>query len=362
MKGRHHLDNPSVYMVDSIDGSKTGAAGISTPTWNPTLGGITQDGNLEWTTVAIGFSKPTSQTVIKNTTWKPGKVYEFGNTVLPTTLNGTRYRLTRIKKFGVFKSTIQPNWTIHPGNVATKDGPRSWYIHPPRDFDIDELDMNIQNVYGVAAHFYGRGSGDNEVPTKFTLKNGTIEQGPGDSFRSHAVRIYSQRDITLQGLTLKTKGLESSGIEVNYSKDVKIFGNTIETKGAHKFNRHQLSAAVMVVHTNEARLEDNTIHSGRGWGGIYLGGSKGLIQGNTVYTQSVVTNHYGIMGGGNGHVFRNNRVEADPGQGMRVGGDDNLMENNEIIMWSGAPNHDIGYYSLDGIRLNDYWGGSTSST
>ena len=252
---------------------------------------------------------------------------------------------------GYVSGPQQPNWTVPPGSVNTADGALSWGINYDTDMHLDVADIRPQNVHGVTAHIYAN-------PSSVAIINGTITQGAGGSFSSHGVSVVDQETALLEGLTISTHGLESAGIWVNYSSNVMVSGNSITTTGEHKFNRHQLSAAVNVLSSQHSTIEGNEVHSGEGWGGILQTGADGVIHDNTVYTSSVITNHYGIIASGTDHLVRHNTIHADPGQGLRVDGQRIIADDNDITIYSVAPNQDIGRFSLDGIRVNDYWNGT----
>jgi hypothetical protein len=106
-------------------------------------------------------------------------------------------------------------------------------------------------------------------------------------------------------------------------------------------------------------IRNNTVNSGKGWGGIYCTGNspdgRHLIEDNDVTTNSVIVNHYGIAVWSDDCIIQRNTIFCDPGQGLRADGYRNLVDSNNITLWSCEPDWDIDRFSLDGIRLNDYW-------
>ncbi len=336
------IPNAAAYTLLSVGSVIGGASGPIQPAWNTTLGGLTVDNLVTWQTVAVGTTDAPSL-------WTANKAYVIANTVRSTNTPGVIYEAVKIKQATpVLSGTTEPNWTPLTGNVNTPDGLLSWKILPPTDVHVDLVDIVPVGISAITAG-YRNG---------LIIKDGRIEQGAGAGFRCHGIDAINQTNMTTKNLNVSTNGLESSAFQIRYSNTIAIHGNNVKTTGAYKFDRHQLSAAVGVYNTTDSNIYNNTVFSGRGWGGIFVGGNIGVVTENYVFTESVITNHYGIMGYGNNYILENNNVICDPGQGMRVDGNNNTIENNDITIRSVAPNWDIGRFSLDGIRVNDYWNGT----
>jgi hypothetical protein len=334
------VDNGCFYHLESFGAVKTGLSGLNQPTWNTQLGSITLDGNVAWMAVATGST-------INPSTWQANKAYGLTQLVRPIVATGVIYEAVRIK-CGAISGATEPNWIKPPGSLNTPDGTLSWYQSPPTDIHIDNVDVLPTGIYG----FYGFGK------KNITIKNGRIQQGAGRGFASHAIYSSSFQNLIHEDLDIETVGLESLAIQSTYSTNVDVIGNRVETKGNYKFNRHQLSAAVSIFNSDNTYVARNVIKGGEQWGGIFVNGNTGIIEDNDVHTTSVITNHYGISAYGNNWLVVHNNVVADPGQCMRVDGGSNIMEDNYLTIKSVAPNWDIGRFSLDAIRINDYWNGT----
>ncbi|OVE78061.1 hypothetical protein BVX98_01470, partial [bacterium F11] len=345
---RSTMENGSSFLLDNINLIRTGTSGSTEPQWNTTLGSLTRDGNLEWRATSKGtLGDPNS--------WKPGTVYEYDKSVVqPTTPNGVSYTLARIRVPGSISGMEEPSWPGPENTADIRDGDLTWKIQPDTDVFLDLVDLRTYEVYGVHVEFYNNGGN----PARFTLKNGFIEQGDGAGYRNHAVKVYGGDGVTVDNLIIHTRGVETSGFYTTYSKNVTVENSTVTTLNPITFNRHQLSAAIHASESSLITFKNNFVDSGEGWGGIFNSGANGLIQGNTVYTQSVITNHYGIVNYGEDTKTLRNVIVADPGQGLRIDGLRSSAEYNDITIKSVAPNWDIGRLSLDGIRVNDYWNGS----
>jgi hypothetical protein len=324
------------YRLVAVGGVKKGTSGNTEPEWPPELSAEITDGALTWK------AHKTSIVERPRNAWQPGAAYGLGGMVHPRVANGYAYKVVRIRVDGAGSGPTPPAWTVPPMNVDTADGDLRWQVVPHTDCRLDLLDIRTKGRHGI----YTRNSG-------VTIRNGSIVQGAAEGFRSHAVKASGTK-LGLEDLRIRTYGLESAGISANYTKQCRIVGNDVRTASPHKFNRHQLSAAVTAASTTDALIAGNRIASGEGWGGIYSHGTGAEILNNHVWTRSVLTNHYGIIGSGTRNRLFGNRIDADPGQGLRSDGDGNLVEGNTIVVHSVAPNWDIDRYSLDAIRINDY--------
>ncbi|OVE76824.1 hypothetical protein BVX98_04600 [bacterium F11] len=323
-----------------------GKSGSTEPEWNTELGGLTYgDGDITWITRSQGTTENPSA-------WAPDRGYGInGSYVRPINPTGFIYAPHRIRvEERPTSGSVEPNWTPITGNVKTVDGIMNWIIYKDTDFHLDEIDVHAEDLYGITARYANQRGKITDV----TIRNGTIVQGEGRSYEASAIFINGVRTGLVENVDLKTTGLESSAVHTQYADNITVRNITARTLTEHKFNRHQLAAAVGFYHCDNSQILDSVIHSGRGWGGIIMNKSNGLVRGNTVYTESVITNHYGIIAGGSNHRVLNNSVYANPGQGMRLSGNNNLAEGNYIEIQSVAPNWDINRLSLDGFRMNDY--------
>ncbi len=335
----------AVYQLQSVDGQTKSPSNSTEPDWPTTLGATVADGNLTWQV----FRSNTSDYM---STWEPNHEYGLGSYVRPTNVNGFAYKVVNVAIAGSVSGDAEPSWVLPPAPSisTTADNNLQWRIIHLTDAHIDLLDLRTTGQYGILSQF-------GQDPANVTISNGAIEQGQAAGFRSHAINIYGRDSVTTDHLTINTVGVEAAGIWSLYSHEMVVSDNTITTANPHKFNRHQLSAAISVFHTTNTSILRNNVTSGRGWGGICANGDNLLAAENSVWTQSVITNHYGIKLFGNYNTIRNNHVDADPGQGIRSDGEHNVIEGNTVIIRSVAPNWDVGYLSLDAIRLNDYYNG-----
>ena len=189
------------------------------------------------------------------------------------------------------------------------------------------------------------------------VQNGRVIQGRGASYLSHGVQAYSDTNFRATNLTITVNGLESSAIYGNYSNYVSVDNcDIVSTTPGGTFNRAQLNAAVIVAKGDNFAITNNRINSGAGYGDILTNGQNAEISYNNLQTQSMITNHFAIVGGSKIH---HNTIVADPGQGISgetasVGTNGIDVYNNTITIKKTAPNYEYGYIGSDAIKFNDY--------
>lgn len=344
------VPNGAYYELKSVDGVSTSRSGTNEPAWSDELGALVEDNGLLWRTSFVNVLRHETYSM----PWEPNKEYAIGSFVSPVEHNGCSYRLVRTATTFT-TGDDEPDWRDPPYNADTIEGPARWkikYLDPVR---IDWVGLCASRVHGITRDGYQIPHG---VDRNITVTNGRVVQGDGRSYQSHAVELQGP-GVTVTDLELLVCGPESAAIHGAWQRDYLIADNRITSTNPIKHNRRQLSAAIVVARADNVKILRNTISSGEGWGGIYAGTvTNSLVSENTVRTSSVITNHYGILTTGDHNVVRGNTVVADPGQGMRLDGTHNVLENNTITIKSVAPNWDLGRYSLDGIRNNDYGNGT----
>ncbi len=229
-------------------------------------------------------------------------------------------------------------------------GPANKWHH---NMSFDQLDLRPRNNWGV--YLYAR--------SNILVRNGRILQGRGNSTRGHAV-YSSGSSLIIDSIRALAAGMEAAGFYLNYAKSTAILHSEAESDSPSVFNRHQLSAPVMIPNTiagfSGGVFFNNTVRSGKAWGGIYLSHTRNfdsLIAYNNVTSNSVITNHHAInLYNANGTRVFNNLIVADPGEGLQVVGGNISVHDNNISLLSQAPNPEYGKYAKDGIRLKDWVG------
>jgi len=206
---------------------------------------------------------------------------------------------------------------------------------------IDLFDIRAKDHYGVNVSYR----------KNVTVQNGTITQGRGKGYLSHALHAYADTYFKATDLIINVNGMLSSGINGNYSRQIIIDKCKIlaRTPGG-TFNRAQITATVIATQGDNVAIINSEIDGGPGYGGILVHGAQSEIANNLINTQSMITNHFALMGGSSIH---DNTIIASPGQGISAGGDTEVY-NNTISILKTAPNYEYGYIGSDAIKFNDY--------
>jgi len=284
-------------------------------------------------------------------TWQRESDYSVGDVVIPTIPNGCLYKV--IADAGV-SGSAEPEWKRYASAKIT-DGDLTWlsYKYSPADLHVDLVDLRLTGDYGIEILPNWDGDSPGVV-----IENGKIVQGRGGGVHSHAIDCHHNL-VTVRDMQIENWGVEAAAMRFQYSDGLDIHDNVINNNSPYTYNRHQLSAPIMLVKCSHSRIAGNTVNSAAGWGTIYIGaGNNNIVSGNTLKTKSVITNHHAIVFYDvDDSLIHGNVIEGDPGQGimLSMGCSGNNVFENTITIKSVAPNWDIGRgISLHAIRSNDY--------
>ncbi|MFC2143701.1 DNRLRE domain-containing protein, partial [Candidatus Aenigmatarchaeota archaeon] len=230
-------------------------------------------------------------------------------------------------------------------------GPPGPYAYGNITFDL--VDTRPVRYYGIEK----QGSRANTL-----IKNGNVIQGRGASTYGHAIFSTGGNNFVVDNVYTETIGFEAAGIYSNFGIDTVVLNSEVVTEvGPYVFNRNQLSAALMTTNGQDAIIYNNVVRAGKAWGGIYSSKPNTIIAKNDVETNSVTVNHHGIVVyAAHGSRIFDNIVVADPGQGILLTQTTSSIAYDNDISMIGAQRPDLDHvrYSRDGIRVNDYLGGS----
>ncbi|EKE19399.1 MAG: hypothetical protein ACD_9C00030G0003 [uncultured bacterium] len=234
---------------------------------------------------------------------------------------------------------------------------------------FDEFSMAPMAKHGIAVSYRTNVVINNKNPddnTDVVMHSGddirgSVIQGSAKSYKGHSINIYGGGNNSVYNIYVDNSGWEAAGISSNYAATIRIDGNEVHSHNPYRHNRAQLFAAVTVSNSPgvlaDFYVTNNTIYSGSGWGALYMsGGDRAEIANNTLYTSSTITNHFALAGGVTTNMkMHDNIIEANPGQGISSGGNNNEIYNNTITLHGQEPNMEYGYIEFDGIKLNDYF-------
>ncbi len=358
--------NGKFYICKQAGAVTNGTTGATEPTWNKTIGATTADNNITWTCTVRGFKIGESGA----SSWEPNTQYDLDQDRMPTVDDGTAFRLTNIANpGGATSGSSEPTWAV--GNLDTPDGDLVWSgVYEFKDALFDYINLTTVDVNGVEIASYR----DNA-----TITGGTIKE-IGAGYQCMGINHTGGDTHTVSNMTIETNGVRSSCVFIAYSTGSTVTQCTMTNHSEVTFNRVYIGAAVNMPNSVGMEVSYNTITcTGEGWGCILVGGpqtgcANGLVEWNNVSTKSMCTNHYAIMGYKAGNTqIRHNTIVCDPGQAIKCennaeaycsagAGAGPVIEYNDITINSTGPYYEEGWYTVDAIRVNDYFGEYAHST
>lgn len=340
--------NTGSGILSMVTESDSGTSGSTEPLWPTSLGEYVTDNNLIWK--ATTYNNSTSIAG-----WNSNSPYGIDDVVTPTISNKFAYIVSRIALSGILSGPIEPSWTPLTGNIDTYDRNianssiitfEQWpLVHGA----IDEVTIVPMDTYGIDID----GSSAKIIDVS---KSGTIIQGNNHGYDSTAIILSG--GCVVSGINIIVNGSDTYAIFGNYSQDCIVDSCNIQQTSVAKLNRYQLGGVVTFINSNTENhiITNNNINSNC-LSCIYLGDASGLIiDNNILHTKSTIVNHHAIISRLIEHtIITNNFIVGNPGQGIMVNsGHDVLISGNYVAVSSIYPGWEIGSYSFDAIRLNDY--------
>jgi hypothetical protein len=183
-----------------------------------------------------------------------------------------------------------------------------------------------------------------------TIKNGTIESS-ADGIQSWGIQSSANDvKIVLDNVKIKTSGISSGAADIPYA-DIK--NCRFDVKMPFLIQRHVGLCSVIIRGNNPTEIANSEFYGGQGC--LSVKGKNSLVHDNLFVNHQTVTNHYSIMGTGEGSKIYNNRFEPKQGSGIYVSRNTEVYGNTFKIETS-PPTCEYGReeYSTAAIRLGDY--------
>jgi hypothetical protein len=276
--------------------------------------------------------------------WGLGGTTNFAKNELFPWSTGSTAGQFRVK-LTVFKEYVFYNWN----NTVKSITYSTW---------IDKVGISTYQYQGVST---------NSNRTGTTVKNGVIRQGDGHSFHGYGVSFDSGASSgTVQDVRIETNGIVGIGVNSSYCDNMMVQRAKITAESSYDFRRGDMKGNVVfgLLGTGGASTVRYIDGTSAQMSGIVSSGSGSLndqsgafIHNNYIQEQSNITNKHALIEYNmtNWNVY-NNYVDADPGQGLEMpsGATNARVHHNEFHIRSLVPNSEYGWFSFDGIRLNDY--------
>lgn len=167
-------------------------------------------------------------------------------------------------------------WLIQAGgNNATASGTFEVFV--------DDVQVQRYQAYGI--------KGTASTSQDAVITNGTLTQGTGHAYASHALKI-EDGGADIVDVTVSVNGPNCSAIFAQYSDDLMIDGNTISSTVTMAASRDAFDAALLWDVGGTIR---NNTFSGSPSSAIYMFQNAATINGNTISLKALYTNSFGIV-------------------------------------------------------------------
>lgn len=198
---------------------------------------------------------------------------------------------------------------------------------------VDDIKILKANSYGV--DITGQAA---------TVTNGTITQGQGNGFASHAINMsesFAGVGFDINNIVFTYQGINSKAVNGYYFRDATIFGNTINHNVATIKSRDNYDGASIYLQYSSSlgsynsTIHDNTFNTGIQTA-IYaaqtVGQTKNQIYNNEITLQSKYTNDFAIAASGS--IVHDNTIHCGSGlnscRGITSGGNGTVIYNNIV--------------------------------
>lgn len=183
-----------------------------------------------------------------------------------------------------------------------------------------------------------------------TIKNGVIESAvPG--ILAWGIQSTSDKvKVVLENLHVKINGISSGAVNIPW---VDIQNCRFDTDIPFLIQRHTNLCSVTAGGENASEVAFSEFYGGQG--NLSVRGKKSIVHDNLFKNNQTVTNHYSIMGTGEGSKIFNNRFEPYQGSGIYVSRHSEVF-NNVFNIETSPPTCEYGrdIYSTAAIRMGDY--------
>lgn len=202
----------------------------------------------------------------------------------------------------------------------------------------------VDDVRVVKARSYGINLGPEYVNARhFTVTNGSIRQGQGNGFASHAINMSESagEGWSIDHLAITTQGVNSRAINGFYFKDSTINFNTINHNVTTITSRDGFDgAAIYLPYNSSIGSYNSTVHHNTFTSGVQTaiaieqtsGQKQNEIYNNDITLQTRYTNDFAIVAGG--AIIHDNTINCGSGnnscRGIAVGGKGTKVINNNV--------------------------------
>ncbi len=195
----------------------------------------------------------------------------------------------------------------------------------------------------------------NGVPTvqgegTITIKNGIIESAAPGILSWGILSTAYKAKVVLENIYFKSDGISSGTVNL---PSATIRNCRFDAKMPFLIQRHTNICNVILGNDNPSEVTSSEFFGGQG--NLSIRGKNSIVHDNLFKNKQTVTNHYSIMGTGEGSKIYNNRFEPYQGSGIYVSRHTEVFDNVFNIETS-PPTCEYGRetYSTAAIRMGDY--------
>ena len=183
-----------------------------------------------------------------------------------------------------------------------------------------------------------------------TIKNGVIESGSAGILSWGIQSSASQVKIILENVNIKASGINA---QAAYMPQATITHCRFDVSTPFLIQRHTPFLAVTLRGNDPSEVSYSEFYGGQGC--LAFQGKNSSIHHNYFVNHQTVTNHYSVMGSGDGSMIFDNRIEPEIGSGVWASGHIDVF-NNIIKIKTSPPTCEYGHeeYSTAAVRMADY--------
>ncbi len=183
-----------------------------------------------------------------------------------------------------------------------------------------------------------------------TIKNGVIESAARGILSWGILSTAYKAKVVLENIYVKSNGISSGTVNL---PSATIRNCRFDAKMPFLIQRHTNICNVILGNDNPSEVASSDFYGGQG--NLSIRGKNSIVHDNLFKNEQAVTNHYSIMGTGEGSKIYNNRFEPYQGSGIYVSRYTEVFDNVFNIETS-PPTCEYGrdIYSTAAIRMGDY--------
>ncbi|MEN6457924.1 MAG: fibronectin type III domain-containing protein [Thermoguttaceae bacterium] len=364
--------------VTVTNGGFEQGSGTSVPGWDLSSApsaAIAANTDYFWGDQVLKFTNATgTQSILSDAISIPTANHEYAATISWKTVNGSTVTLSVVDATtgAVLASSTEGVVKFTPTTTASVRLKITVTATTADTVTLDYASLTASRDYGVIAstawyYLPSQLSSDTTKSTMtnsqyLTICNGSIVQGQGDGYSSLPIYAEYVNGLTVKNVNTLSTGIDTGAIDARYaSLGVTISGCVFRSTSDKVTNRMAMMGALVQVpySTDPVVVTDNQFYDSPQIG-IFASGNDDLtISNNTIESNTIVTDGYGILLNNVHHfVISGNTITAAVGKssrGILIDGYSGVTDDGEIydnyIDIRERPNSEYGVTGLEATAL-----------